>query len=245
MNLLRSDQSTLSIDQWNLLSNLVHCYDEYSGYSFVQRYIHDQNSLPVKLRFKCSSVRDFLTVVKSKIQQGFEKNRDLLSLSSHDRTILLRATVQYTSSIGGMFTLRQHQLFNDESFYQSAEMIFRPRSAIVTRRIIDQLDPDDTFIKLMFAIIAASTIKCTIYTKSDVTNLTDINAILSIQNTYVELAWRYALYKYGHYHTVIRFSNLIRCLLFVNDVMVEANESQQFRKMLDTVTAQVEQDLCL
>ncbi len=233
------------VGQWNLLSNLVHCYDEYSGYSFVRSYIQNQNTLPVKLRFKCASVRDFFTVIKSKIQLGIEKNRDLLSLSSHDRTILLRATVQYTTGLGGMFTLRQHRLFDYESFYESAKTIFRPSSAIATRRVIDHFDLDDTFIKLMLAIVSVSTIKCTIYTKSAPTNFTDINTILSIQNTYVELIWRYALYRYGYYRAVIRFSNLIRCLLFIIDALFEANESQQFTAMIDTVIGQIEQNLCL
>jgi hypothetical protein len=234
----------LSIDQWNLLSNLVHCYDEYSGYSFVQRYIHDQNSLPVKLRFKCSSVRDFFTVIKSKIQQGIEKNRDCLSLSLHDRRILLRATVQYTSSIGSMFTLRQYQLLDYESFYESAETIFRPSAAAFTRCAIKQLDPDDTFIKLMLATFAFSTTKYTIYTKNILINETNIKAIVSIQDTYTEITWRYLLYKCNHREAVIRFSNLIRSLFFVIAAIVEANESQQFIEMVDTVIERTEQTLC-
>ncbi|CAF3971453.1 unnamed protein product [Rotaria sordida] len=55
-NLLESDQPTLNIDQWNLLSNLVHCFDENNGYGFVEHFIEDQNRLPLKLRFKYPSV---------------------------------------------------------------------------------------------------------------------------------------------------------------------------------------------
>ena len=245
MNLLRSDQSTLTSEQWNLLSNLVHCYDEYNPFSFVEDYIHSQNSLPVKLRFKSASVREFFTVVKSKIQFGIEQNRNLLDLSPNDRTTLMRGTVQYTTSFGGMFMIRQHRLFEYESFYQSAETIFRSSATIATKRVIEHFDPDDTLIKLMFAIIAASTIKCTIYTISDSGNLTDINTILSIQDAYTELAWRYAVYKYGYHNTVTRFLNFIRCLLLVQATVMEANKSQEFTDMVDTVTRQMEQNLCL
>ncbi|CAF4033683.1 unnamed protein product, partial [Rotaria sordida] len=52
----KSDQPTLNIDQWNLLSNLVHCFDENNGYGFVEHFIEDQNRLPLKLRFKYPSV---------------------------------------------------------------------------------------------------------------------------------------------------------------------------------------------
>jgi len=83
----------------------------------------------------------------SQIQLVFEKNRDFLSLPLHDRTTLLRNTVQYTVGIGGMLVLRQHHLFDYSSFYNSAEIIFRPTAAASSKRAIDQLDPDDTFIK--------------------------------------------------------------------------------------------------
>ncbi|CAF1026379.1 unnamed protein product [Rotaria sordida] len=56
LNLLQSDQSTLSTDQWNLLSNLVHCYDEHSGYSMAVCYTREQNALPSKARHKVTSV---------------------------------------------------------------------------------------------------------------------------------------------------------------------------------------------
>jgi len=232
----------LSGDQWNLLSNLIHCFDEYSGYSFVDCYIQDQNTLPVKLRFKYSSVKDFFTSTKTKIQLVCEKNRDLLLLSQQDRTSLFRTTIEYTTSVGGMFTIRQHQLFDYASFYNSAEIIFRPTSAAFTRRVINHLDPDDTFIKIIFAVLSFSTINCTVYTRFDLTNLTNIKAILSIQHMYTELAWRYILYKYGDYQAMIRFSNLIRCLLFAIDAIVEAHESKPFTEIIDSV---IEQTLCL
>jgi len=235
----------LTIYQWNLLSNLIHCYDEYGGHSLIQRYIQQQNALPVKLRFKYSSSGEFLAFMMGNIQLAFEKNRDLLSLSSHDRTTLLRNTVEYRTSFGGMFMSRQHQLFNYPSFYNSLEIIFNQTAVAFSKRTINQLDPDDTFLKIIFAIMAFSTTNCTIYTKLDPINLTDIKKVLSIQNVYVELAWRYILYKYGHHQAVIRFSNLIRCLLFLNRSIAEAHESKQFAEMIDTVIEQTEQILCL
>ncbi|CAF4328386.1 unnamed protein product, partial [Rotaria sordida] len=48
LNLLRSDHSTLTIDQWNLISNLSHCYDEYGGILLGEHYIREQNLLPLK-----------------------------------------------------------------------------------------------------------------------------------------------------------------------------------------------------
>ncbi|CAF1562067.1 unnamed protein product, partial [Rotaria sp. Silwood1] len=155
-NLLQSDQSTITLDQWNLLSNLVHCFDENSGYTLVESFIEEQNRLPLKLRFKYSLVYDFFTSMMGNVQIAFEKNRDFLSLSRHDRITLLRTTVEYTSTIGSIFTLRQYKLFNYPSFYESAEIIFQPSATVFIKRVIDQLDPDNTFIKLILAIVAFS-----------------------------------------------------------------------------------------
>jgi hypothetical protein len=178
-----------------------------------------------------------------KVQFVFEKNRDFLSLSSHERTILLRSTVEYTASIGGMFILRQTKLLDDLAFSESTEMIFQPAAMASIKRVIDQLDPDDTFIKLILAILAFSTINYTVYSKFSPTNLTNIKAMLPTQNMYTELTWRYLLHKYGHYEAVIRFSNLIRCLFLVNKTIVEAYEAQQFIDIIDSVIKQTEQKL--
>ncbi|CAF1092657.1 unnamed protein product [Rotaria sp. Silwood1] len=243
LNLLKFDQATLSMDQWNLLSNLVHRFDENSGYAFVERFLEEQNRLPLKLRFKHSSVQHFFISLLSKVQLVFEKNRDCLLLSQHDRTILLESTVEYTATIGGMFLLCQARLLDDLSFVKSAEMIFQPSAIVCIKRVIDRFDSDVTFIKLILAILAFSTISYTVYRKNTQSNLTNIKAILSIQDMYTDLAWRYLLYKYGHHQAVIRFSNLLRCLFSVSEVIVEAHEAQQFTDIIDYVVEQTEEAL--
>jgi hypothetical protein len=235
----------LSIDQWNLLSNLVHCFDEHGGYSFVENFIQDYNTLPLKLRHKSSLVKDFFISIKCKIQLVFEKNQNFLSLSPYDRTTLRRTTLKYTGSIGGMFLLRKYKLLENPTFYNSSEIISRPNAVAFAARAIDQFDSDDTFIKLTLAIATFSTINYTVYQKNDQTYLTNIKVILPIQDMYTELAWRYLLYKYGDHQTVTRFSKLIRCLLLVNDAIVEAHESQQYAEIIDSVIEQTEQALSL
>ncbi|CAF1008314.1 unnamed protein product [Rotaria sordida] len=221
---LESDQSILNLNQWNLIANLVHCFDQHSGYVFVEHFLEEQNRLPVKLRFKYPSVCNFFTSMKRKIQFIFERNVDFLSLSHYDRTILLRTTVEYTSNVASMFILCQYKLCDYPLFYKSTEMIFKSSAAKFTRRIIDQLDPDNTFIKLILSILAFSTTNYTVYKKNMPINLTNIKAILPIQDMYTDLTWRYLLYRYGHYQAVIRFSNLLSCLFSGIEAIVEVHE---------------------
>jgi len=235
----------LTVDQWNQLSNLVHCFDEHSGLSFIQDFIQEQTALPPKFRFKHSSVNAFFTSMMAKIQLVFEKIRDFLSLSLHDRRTLLRNTVEYTTGIGGAFILQQTQLFDCPAFFKSAELIFRPASVALTKHLIDQLDSDIVFIKIIFAIIAFSISNYTSYTQTTSDNLIDTKAILNIQDMYTELVWRYLLYKHNHREAVLCFSNLIRCLFLLNDSVVEAHEEQQFTDIIHSVIQSTEQKLNL
>ncbi|CAF1132074.1 unnamed protein product [Rotaria magnacalcarata] len=241
LNLLDSNQSTLSIDKWNFLSNLVRCFDENSGYKFVADFIEEQSALPLKLRFKYSSVNPFFASMMSKVQLVFEKNRDFLLLSQHDRTVLLKNTVEYTATIGGMFILRQSRLLDDFSFSQSAEMIFQPSGMIFIKRVIDQFDSDDTFIKLILTILAFATINYTVYRKNIQINLTNMKVILPIQDMYTELTWQYLVDKYGHLQAVKRFSNLLKCLFSVTKAIVEVHQVQKFTDIINSIIEQTEE----
>ncbi len=179
------------------------------------------------------------------VQLVFEKNREFLSLSLHDRTTLLRNTVEYTTSIGGAFILRQVELFDQPTFYKSAETIFRPTTVALIKRLIDQLDPDITFMKIIFAIIAFFMSNYTVYTNTIPDNLIDAKSILHIQDMYTELVWRYLIYKHNYQDAVLRFSNFIRCLLLVNDSVVEAHEVKEFTDMMGSVVEQTEQKINL
>jgi len=221
--------STLSSNHWNLLSNLVNHFDEHGGYSYVQQFIHEQNVLPVKLRFKLSAVRQFFLSIQTKMQFVFENNQHFLLLSRYDRQILLRQTIEHRTILGALFAIRQHQLFDNASFYHSTELIFQSQATTFMRQITDRLDLDDTLIKLIMAILSFSTNNSTVYTKSTKTTFfLNIRRILAIQNLYVDLTWRYILYKYGYVESILKFNKLIQCIFLVNDVIVHAYESQEF-----------------
>ena len=232
-------------DQWDLISNLIHRFDENSDYAFVEQFIQEQNSLPLKLRFKNPSIIDFFTSIMTKTQFVFEKSRDILSLSLHDRTTLLRNTVEYTATIGGIFILHQAKLLDDAFFLKSMEMVFQPTIISFIKRINDQFDTDDTFIKIIFTILSFSTIQYTIYSNSSITNFSNIKQILDIQDTYIELAWRYLLYKYNHEYAVKSFNNFIRSIFTANEGMCIAHEVTWFTQAVHSITQQTEETLSL
>lgn len=220
---------------------MVQCFDENSGYKSVEDFIEQQNGLPLKLRFKYLSVSKFFISVMSNVQLVFERNRDFLLLSKHDRVILLESTVEYTAIIGAMFILRRSRLLDDFVFFQSTEMIFHRSAMTFVKRIIDQFDSDDTFIKLILSILSFSTTNYITYKNNSQINLTNIKAILPVQDMHIDLTWRYLAYKYGEHQAVIRFSSILRCLFSVTETIVEANEQQNFMKIIDSIIDETEQ----
>ncbi|CAF1220710.1 unnamed protein product [Adineta steineri] len=244
-NQLQLDPPTLSIEQWNLITNLTHTFDEYSGLTTALIFKNQQNLLPYKFRFKLGSVSEFIKFIMNNIPQIIEKNRDFRSLSLHDRSILLRNTIKYSECIGATFILHQSHLLDDPYFNQSNEFIFGSDVMSTIIRLSETFDSDATFVKLIFAIIGFSTITYTVYSDNITSNLIDIKAVLRIQDKYVELAWQYMVFKYSYEQAVIRFCQLIKFLFKVNFTIVESSSIEEYSNLISSIIQQTEQNLML
>jgi hypothetical protein len=109
----------------------------------------------------------------------------------------------------------------------------------------DQLDSDIIFVKLVLTIIVFSTFDYICYTDVPPVTFKDIKGVLRIQNMYVELTWRYLLYKYDHDRAVMCFSNLIRCLFTLNNAIVAAAEIQQYKDLISSLATKTREVLSL
>ena len=245
MNLLRSDQSTLTVDQWNLLSNLLHCYDENAGLSLGAQYMSQQNNLPIQLRFQSSSIISLYQLMLDGAQLLYTNNRDFLSLSTDDRSILLHSTLSYTGSISLNFIVFKIRLVDSPSYYDALEMITFPRIVSMARRFPARLNFDVIVMKLFLAILSFSTCRCTISPSTCSNNLSHVQEVLRIEDRYIELTWRYLLYKYGHKQAVKCFSDFIRCIFLTNEALVAAEELQWFTNIIDSVAQKTEQSFSL
>ncbi len=245
MSLLRSDQSTLTADQWNLLSNLTHCYDEYNGFSLVQRYIREQNELPPKMRFKLESVNEFVASITVAGQRLYEKNVDCIALRSHDRSVLLHNSMKYVAGLGACFITRHTRLLENPALQKSMEVVYGSGTLVTSHRAIDQMDSDSTFFKLLLALLTFSTYGYTYYTNMTPDNVINIKAVLQIQDMYTELVWRYLIYKYDYERAVICLCKFIRCLFSLSESVVDAIECKQYTDMIDSIVKRTKETLTL
>ncbi|CAF0881940.1 unnamed protein product [Rotaria sordida] len=245
LNLLRSDQSTLTVDQWNLLSNISHCYDAYSGLSIGERFMLEQNNLPFKIRFKQGPIVNFVGMILDKCQSLYTNNQDFLSLSADDRSILLHNLFKHTGSLCANFIGYKIHLFDCPAYFNTLEIITHPDVLPAAKRIAKRLNFDIIIMKLFLAILSFSTTRYTVYLKTSPDNLSNIKQILCIQDIYIEMAWRYLVYRYNFEQAVICFSDLIRGYFAVDEAVVKTQEVQWLTDTISSVVTQTEQTLTL
>jgi hypothetical protein len=243
--LLRADQSTLSVEQWNLLSNLIHCYDEHSGLAVADRVVREQKALPVRSRFKVTVVNDLFASLMAGAQLLFETNADFVSLTPHDRSLLLHGKLKYVGGLSSCFILHSTGLFDNPVFCQTVEPAYGSTTLAGSKHAGGFFDSDIIFMKLVLAIILFSTFDYTVYVGAAPVNLHNAQAMHRIQDTYVELAWRYLIYKFDHSYAIGRFSNLIRCIFLLNNALVDAVAHEQYNDLLDGVSRRTEETLSL
>lgn len=240
---MQSSRSSLTPDQWNFLSNLIHCFDEHSGYSHAERFVCEQNVLPIKSRYKPTVVAHFIESILSRAQSLYEKNQDFVGLCEDDRSILLRTTISHVAGLGVHIILRSSQLMQHPMFLTSLQTLFSPVSLTYALRVREQIDDDIVMMKLVLAILTFSTNNYTVYSNVALIHFRNIKEILRIQNSYIELLWRYLLHKYSYDECIKRFANLIRCLFSYQWALMEAIELERFNNMIDNVIEQTEQFL--
>ena len=237
--------SSLTVDQWNLISILCHCYDEYSGLPTAEQFMREQNLLPLKSRFKSASLISLIKTLLDGAQLLYKSNQDFLSLSGDDRSVLLYSTMKHTASFLSDIVYQKVRLLGHPAFYNVIQLITNPNVLPSAMRIAELLDFDMVIEKIVLGILAFSTTSYTTYSDSPATNLSDLRKVLNIQDKYIELAWRYLLYKYDEKQAVICFSKLIRCLFAVNESIVRACDTEWVTSKMVDIIQQTEQALII
>lgn len=238
MNLLQHDASTLTVDQWNLLSYLSNCYDDQGGLKLGEQFMNEQLKLPIKARYKCTAMMNYFIASMKVCQSLYENNKDFLLVSTEDRFILLTTTIQHTASLSANFIYYLIGLLDNPAFYHTIELIAHPNVVPAAKRLSDRLRMDIIAMKLLLVIISFSTINYTTYSNTCQKNLSNIKQVLDIQNTYIELTWRYLSYKSGYKQAITYISDFVRCLFAVTNSLNRTDDVQFFK---DTIGSIVEQ----
>ncbi|CAF1053270.1 unnamed protein product [Rotaria sp. Silwood1] len=116
LNLLQSDQSLLTIDQWTLLTNLYHCYNESQILPFTQRLVDKYDSSESNYMIYKVFVEEFLVSIYETAGTYLRSNDDLRKLSSDDRSIILRTAADNVCCMSGTFIMQYSYLYGLDAF---------------------------------------------------------------------------------------------------------------------------------
>jgi hypothetical protein len=227
-----SDISILNSNLWTLLSN----YDERQLLSIAQQFNNQSNNFTLAIQFFNCLYETSGTYIRS--------NDHLRSLSSDDRSIFLRNLTDNITCLGMAFTLSCTRLFHSRSFINISINLYGENFISTIQRILKFIDPDIILDKLTISLFAFSN-NMSLFTSPITIKPFNTLAIFRIQNIYVELTWKYLVYKYGFIQSIQRFNNLIQCLLAATMTVSNAQTIDKHTYDLQSLIEQIELTLVL
>ena len=198
----------------------------------------EQTLLPYKLRFKCSTMIKMIQMVLKGYSPLYNSNADFHSLSFHDRSILLRHNIRHLSNFSLNFILYKIGLMCQPTYYDALAIMIHPDIIPIARSLEQRLNMDMITMKLFLTILLFS-----IGSSSNIdSRLTNRREIVKIQDKYVELTWRYFLSKYNSTRAVMIFSDFIRSIFNIENMINRINDIQWYRHTIDQLIQQIEQN---
>ncbi len=249
MDLIRDDRSLLLKSEWTLLSNILHAYDTYSSVLQVCQMIDNLSALPVESHINMINPVEVVSQMFISMQSFITSSPDFRILTIHEKTSLFERNLHGIIGFYSTLFFRNTNILHNDQFLEAFTTIYGSEMMLLAKKVIDRLDPDSTLIKLILIIFAFSSNCFIIHNKDNMDRdslLYGTFRLLGSQNVYVELLWKYMIYRYGYNDSVLRLSRLIQIFLCVSKhlAMVYIN-NQTHQHMVDDVFEQTKQSLTI
>ncbi|UJR09480.1 hypothetical protein I4U23_013718 [Adineta vaga] len=246
INLLQNDRSTLTNDEWNLLSNIIHAYDKAGIIPRIKYLLEQNSSLPPKLRSKPSASIDVLKFFLSALQPFVECSPYFKKLSTISQQILIQHNSDTAGTLNCLFIIRETSALDNMTFLISCDAVYGYDILKYSIRFVSRLESNGTLIKILLLILAFST-NCSIVTSDNSRtsrNTSNTIDLFKIQNIFVTMFWKYLIYQYGFIGGVQRLNSLMKYIL---DLLLSINErsNAQHEKMIDTIVEQTTRSLSI
>ena len=189
-------------------------------------------------------VDEFLVSIYETTGTYFHLNDDLCKLSADDRSIMLRNTSDNVCCMGGAFVMQNYQLYNIAGFLNAMIIKYGKQTMDIHIGARKFIDSDIVLIKLALSLFSVCENTCS-FSSTSPFDLTNPIIILSIQNKYADLTWKYLLYRYGHYQAVQKFLNLISWHMAITNLICHAQSLAPHINDLNSLCEQMELTLIL
>ncbi|CAF1226311.1 unnamed protein product [Rotaria sordida] len=238
-------RSSLNNSELNLISNVIHAFDTFSPINEIRHTIEVINTTASSQQFDLTQSLQMISLFSNSIQLFISSTPDFKVLTTSEQWSLFQRNMLGLLSIGGIYFMRESGIF-DKPENEMAILPLYGNDVVQQVKIIStQFNFDPTLIKLMLIAIAFSS-NC--FTKQNRKSMDKDSLLLGTyrlfgsQNVYVELIWKYLIYRYNYVESVKHISTLIKQLLDVLKLSIEIYENNQiFQKFIDDNGEQIEQ----
>jgi len=247
LDLVREDRSLLIDSEWKMLSNILRAYDTYSIVAQVCQTIDNLSTLPVESQLTVIKPLEIVSQIFTSIQLFISSLPDFRILTINEQTSLLERNLY--SIIGFYSTLffRNTGIFQNVKYMEAFTTIYGSEMMLLAKNVNERLDPDSTLIKLILIVFAFSSNGFILKKHENMGRdglLFGTFRLFGSQNVYLELLWKYMVYRYGYNESVLRFSRFIQiyvCILKKLAIINENNEAHQ--NMVDGIIEKIKQSL--
>lgn len=154
----------------------------------------------------------FYTSAKSFISS----TADFRVLTTAEQSSLYQRNLHGLFNFCGTFMLRDAGMFGSKRNERILVPLYGHDIVHEAKKITSRLDIDSTLVKVIHIIFAFSTNSYTINYDTYMNNdalLLGAFRLLGSQNVYVEILWKYMLYRYGYHESIFRFAGLVKHML--------------------------------
>lgn len=242
LDLLNTDRSSLTNHEWTMLSNVIHAYDKFDPTSKVIDDARNLHILPRECLFDSSHTHNLFTTYYTTARLFLASSADYKVLTVDEQCSLLKRNLTGLFIFCAEITCRDLDMLNDPLWNHT--LTYTLGSDLIERKryLNSRLELDTTLIKFMLIIIAFSSNCFMLDERQTIRNdhlLYGTFRLLGSQNAFVEILWKYMLYRYGYRDTVLRFSQLVKQILDLISLVVNMYKSHQLHQFFVDNTIQI------
>ncbi len=247
LSLYNNDHSILTANEWNLLTNIINTYDEQNLFLQVKDFFQNQFSLPPKIRLKTSNTLNHISSLFSTIHTFIQRCPLFYSLPSHFRKQLIKRNLNTIGSFNGFYMAREMNIFENEIYSKYIDNIYGNGYSNSVICASKRLQENGILIKIMLMILIFSS-NCAVVKIDQLENIQiifNIKMLISIQDIFVTLIWKYLIYQYGFNEAILRFLSLIKSILDLIQRMDDGSKIQKHWTMVKNIIEQTTDSLNL
>ncbi len=170
---------------------------------------------------------------------------DFEKFTASEQFTLLEYNLSTITIFGFVFILSPAIINNKVKYIDLWTTIYGSDIVHQAKNIDKQLSNDLTIVKLMLVVLTFSSNCSIIDVHENMFNdslFYDTHRFLGSQNVYVELLWKYMIYRYGYHNTVLHFSRLIDIFLnLIKYTTIAYRDNLIYHQLIDNIFDKVKQ----